>query len=108
MFKELLESKTLYEKWIKVKKSKDEQKILKFFFNNSIVYQDYKIRKFKQGVKTVNPRTKEETYWELSIPNLDFILSYPIENGKILQNSGEIVLRDFEDSLKRSHDLIKM
>jgi len=98
---------TKLERYNKIDKSNsdNELKVLKFFFANSVSFMNYTCRKFRSGVKVITPLA--ETYYEYNRFS-NIILSYPIENGKIGQCNGEIVLDEFESSLKRQHDLIKL
>jgi len=100
--------KTILERYNSLinKESVDNREFVKFILSHDIRYSNLTIRKYKLGVKVTNPRTSEVTYYETD-HRRDFILSYPIIDGKVGQCNGEVVVEDIVNLYKRTHDLIK-
>lgn len=90
--------KTLYTQYQEIESDIER---MRFFFKNSAVYQFRKITRAKEGFYITTPMTK--TYAEI---DGKFILLYKVEGRKIGTCCGEIDLREFEENLKRNHDLI--
>ena len=90
--------KTLYTEYQELETDYER---MRFFFKNAIAYKSKKITKAKCGVYIKG--ILEKTYAEI---DGDFILLYPVEGNKIGQCKGEIILEDFVENMKRTHDLL--
>ena len=95
---------TLYEKWLTLT---DEVEKMKFFFKNSIRYKNSKLRvsSKKDGIYVTERYNKY--FAEYSKIGTEFIHLYKVENGKIGECCGEIIIDNFIENLKEYHSLLK-
>ncbi len=90
--------KTMLQKWKAVQVKGDVQ-ILRWYFKNTIRFQNCRVQKVRCGV---NVHTVLKKYYvELSYCK-NFIHMYNDDSGVCVK---EIVLQDFEDNLKRNAEL---
>ena len=102
-----MNSKTTYEKYLQIATDDNYVELMRFVFKTLIQTQDYKMRKMSYGLKVTNPRTKESFYAESD--DGKFIIKYSIDDkNKIGSCIGEVVMRDYIESIKYTHDLLKM
>lgn len=96
--------KTLYEEWLKIDKNNEVQ-VLKFFFKNTYLYRKSSIRKFRQGIKI---KSFQNTYYFEYYPETNIILEFSVDkNNNIGECTGEIILDEFVEDIKRIHEILR-
>lgn len=94
--------KTGYERYLEIKNS-DEcgVEMMRFYFKNSVLFAGAKVTKAACGLNVKQPH--KSFYAEYSADS-QIILLYPSKHESCC---GEIVLDDFINNLKKTHDLLR-